>query len=208
MYGIWLAGDRLLYSHTPLNTEDDLKKRIAVFLDRDGVLNRAIVCDGRPFAPASATEVEILPGVPEGCAELRRRGFVLVVVTNQPEVARGTLSREAVEEIHQHMQARIPLDDIRVCYHDDADRCTCRKPNAGMLLSASRDWNIELTASFLIGDRWRDIEAGRRAGCRTVFIDRGYAEPRPQAVDFSATSFSHAVDWVVAQSKVVSRFSE
>lgn len=191
-----------------MTAKDDLRKRRAVFLDRDGVLNRAIVRDGKPFSPATVTEVEIPSDVPEGCAELRRWGFVLVVVTNQPEVARGTLSREAVEEIHQHMQARIPLDDIRVCYHDDADRCTCRKPNPGMLLSASRDWNVDLSTSFLIGDRWRDIEAGRRAGCRTVFIDRQYAEPLPQAVDFSATSFSHAVEWVIAQAKVATPLSE
>lgn len=188
-----------------MNIEDDLTKRTAVFLDRDGVLNRAIVRDGRPFSPSSVHEVEIPPEVPGGCRELRRRGFVLVVVTNQPEVARGRLSREAVEEIHQHLQARIPLDDIRVCYHDDGDGCTCRKPNPGMLLSAAQDWSIDLAASFLIGDRWRDIEAGRRAGCRTIFIDRHYAEPQPQAMDFSAAYFSEAVEWVIAQGMVARR---
>lgn len=177
---------------------------MAVFLDRDGVLNRALVRNGLPYSPTTVAEVEVPPDVPEGCEELRRRGFVLVVVTNQPEVARGNLSRQAVAEIHHYLQARIPLDDIRVCYHDDADQCNCRKPNPGMLLAAAQDWSIDLRQSFLIGDRWRDIEAGQRAGCHTIFIDRQYAEPRPQNADFSTPSFSLAVKWVINHSAVAS----
>lgn len=185
-------------------TKGDPSKRVGVFLDRDGVLIRAIVRDQRPHSPTCAAEVEIPPDVPDACAELRRRGFVIVVVTNQPEVARGNLSREAVEEIHRYLQGRIPLDGIRVCYHDDVDHCTCRKPSPGMLCDAARDWNIDLRNSFLIGDRWKDIEAGKRAGCRTVFIDRQYAEPLPQNADFFAPSFSLAVEWVISQSEAAS----
>ena len=171
--------------------------RPAAFLDRDGVLNRALVRDGHPYSPSGLHEVEILSGVPEACQRLRRDGFLLVVVTNQPEVARGRLTRRAVEEINDFLRSRIPLDDIRVCYHDDPDGCDCRKPKPGMLLAAARDLNISLKRSFVVGDRWRDIEAGRRAGCRTVLIDYGYAEPDPSDMDFTTHALSSAVDWIL-----------
>jgi D-glycero-D-manno-heptose 1,7-bisphosphate phosphatase len=173
-------------------------RRPAVFLDRDGVVNRAPVRAGRPTSPAGVGELEVLPGVPEACARLRAAGFALIVVTNQPEVARGRLSREVVEAIHDCLRRRLPLDDIRVCYHDDADGCACRKPKPGMLLAAARDWGIDLARSVMVGDRWRDIEAGRRAGCRTVFIDYGYVEPRPEDADFETDSLLSAAEWILA----------
>jgi D-glycero-D-manno-heptose 1,7-bisphosphate phosphatase len=169
----------------------------AAFLDRDGVLNRAPIWDGRPYSPSELHEVEILSGVPEACERLRHHGFLLVVVTNQPEVARGRLTRQTVEEINDFLRSRIRLDDVRVCYHDDPDGCDCRKPKPGLLLSAARDLNIDLTRSFLVGDRWKDIEAGRRAGCRTVLIDYGYAESRPLGMDFETDSLQSAVEWIL-----------
>jgi D-glycero-D-manno-heptose 1,7-bisphosphate phosphatase len=168
----------------------------AVFLDRDGVLNRATLRDGRPHPPASEAELVILPGVPQACRALRAAGFRLVVVTNQPDVARGSQTREAVERIHRALREQLELDDIRVCYHDDADDCACRKPRPGMLVAAAAELGIELGDSFMVGDRWRDVEAGRRAGCRTVFIDQRYAERRPEAADFQARSLPEAVDWI------------
>ncbi len=171
--------------------------RRAAFLDRDGVLNRALVRDGLPNSPSGLHEVEIPSGVSEACQRLRREGFLLVVVTNQPEVARGRLTRRSVEEINAFLRSRIPLDDVRVCYHDDPDGCDCRKPKPGMLLAAARDLNISLNRSFAVGDRWRDIEAGRRAGCRTVLIDHGYAEPPPSSMDFTTQTLSSAVDWIL-----------
>lgn len=172
--------------------------RRAVFLDRDGVLNHAPVRDGRPQSPATVEEVEILPGVAEACERLRRHGFLMIAVTNQPNVARGIQARETIEEIHRFLRTCIPLDDIRVCFHDDADDCDCRKPKPGMLLAAARDWGIDLSRSFLVGDRWRDIDAGRRAGCRTVLIDHGYAEPRPSEMDFVTHSLPPAVEWILS----------
>lgn len=170
--------------------------RRAVFLDRDGVLNRAPVRAGRPQSVLRLEEVELLPGVPEACRMLRDEGFVLVVVTNQPDVARGTLSRAAAEIIHDFLRRQLPIDDIRVCYHDDADGCECRKPRPGMLLAAAREWGIDLARSFMVGDRWRDMEAGRRAGCRTVFIDYHYAESRPAGFDFATDSLIGAAKWI------------
>jgi len=140
----------------------------------------------------------VLPGVPEACGRLQEGGFALIVVTNQPDVARGRLSREDVEAIHDLLRRRLPLDDVRVCYHDDTDGCECRKPKPGMLLEAARDFGIDPERSYMVGDRWRDIEAGRRAGCRTVFIDYGYVEPRPEGADFETDSLLSAAEWILA----------
>src|SRR5205809_6732482 len=124
--------------------------------------------DGRPYSPSGLREVEILSGVPEACQRLRRDGFLLVVVTIQPEVARGHLTRQTVEEIHGLLRSRIPLDAVRVCYHDDLDGCDCRKPRSGMLLAAARGLYIDLSRRLVVGVRWLCIEVGRRGG-RTTF---------------------------------------
>jgi D-glycero-D-manno-heptose 1,7-bisphosphate phosphatase len=169
----------------------------AVFLDRDGVLNKAFVRDGKPFPPRSLGELEILPGVENACADLRGAGFRLIAVTNQPDIGRGTQPREAVDEINRALQRRLHLDDVRVCPHDDGDRCGCRKPAPGLLLAAARDWGIDLAASVMVGDRWRDVESGRRAGCKTVFIDHGYSEKRPDAPDLTVATLQDAVSWIL-----------
>jgi len=177
-----------------------LTMRRAVFLDRDGVLNRAVVRHGRPRPPSSVEDVELYEGTREACTVLRSAGFVLIVVSNQPDVARGTQRRDTVETINAYLQTALPLDDIRVCYHDDQDACGCRKPAPGLLLEAAGTWQIALDRSFMVGDRWRDIEAGRRAGCLTVFIDQGYAEPQPCQPDFRARSLAEAADWILTHS--------
>lgn len=172
--------------------------RRAVFLDRDGVLNRAPVHNGRPYPPRRLEDVEILPHVPEACARLRSSNFALIVVTNQPDVARGSLNRESVEAINDFLRSQLKLDDVRVCYHDDQAGCDCRKPKPGMLFSAARDWEIDLQQSFMVGDRWRDVEAGRRAGCKTIFINYEYDEPNPPAADFETDSLTNAADWIIS----------
>ncbi len=144
--------------------------RRAVFLDRDGVITRAVVRDGKP-CPAAEEGLELLPDVPAALVELHDAGFRLVVVTNQPDVARGTLRREVVDRMHARLRSLLPIDDIRTCDHDDEDECECRKPKAGMLEAAAQDAGLSLHDSFMVGDRWRDVEAGRRAGCTTIFID-------------------------------------
>jgi D-glycero-D-manno-heptose 1,7-bisphosphate phosphatase len=171
----------------------------AVFLDRDGVLNRAVVQDGRPHPPATPEEMEILPGVAEALRDLRAARFRLIVVTNQPDVARGRQTHAAIEAMHARLASRLPLDDIRVCYHDDSDRCRCRKPEPGLLVEAAAHAGVDLAASFLVGDRWRDIEAGRRAGCRTVLIDYGYAEPSGPPPDERVGSLQEAAEWILRQ---------
>jgi D-glycero-D-manno-heptose 1,7-bisphosphate phosphatase len=172
--------------------------RKAVFLDRDGVINRALVRDGKPFPPASLAELEILPGVADALLRLRDAGFLMIVVTNQPDVARGTTSKSVVEAMNEHLKAALPLTDVRVCYHDSTDRCECRKPNPGMLLAAARQHDIDLRGSFLVGDRWRDIEAGERAGCRTIFVDYSYQEKQPDRWDFRVTSLPEAAQAILS----------
>jgi D-glycero-D-manno-heptose 1,7-bisphosphate phosphatase len=170
----------------------------AVFLDRDGVLNRAIVRNGIPYPPGCLEEVEIIPGVPEALARLRAAGYLLIVITNQPDVARGVTSREAVNRIHTALQTQLPVDEFRTCYHDDKDRCSCRKPAPGMLLASALEYNIDLSASFMVGDRWRDIEAGTRAGCVTVLIDYSYAENNSIIPYARVHSLTEAVDWILS----------
>jgi D-glycero-D-manno-heptose 1,7-bisphosphate phosphatase len=173
--------------------------RRAVFLDRDGVLNEVVLRDGKPYPPDSLSEFRLIPRVDECLADLKRKGFLLIVVTNQPDVARGKQTKTAVEEMHAFLASRLPIDDIYVCYHDDADECDCRKPAPGLLLDAARKHGIELKESFLIGDRWRDVETGRRAQCKTLFIDYGYREKQPEAAPtFEAKSLRSAVDWIIA----------
>jgi len=174
--------------------------RRAVFLDRDGVLNRANVVDGKPLPPASVDELELLPGVGQACRELHEAGLLLIVVTNQPDVARGTQTMATVEALNRELSSRLPLDEIRVCPHDDADHCDCRKPAPGLLLDAAHDWGIELENSVMVGDRWRDVEAGRRAGCKTVFIDSGYSERPPEAPDLTVRGLGEAVHWILERS--------
>lgn len=153
--------------------------RRAVFIDRDGVINRATVRDGKPYPPATLNDFVYLPGVEICIKQLRTAGYLVIVVTNQPDVASGTQSRVVVDSMHAKLYDDMLCDDIRVCYHIDKDNCDCRKPKPGMLLQAAMDWGISLKDSFMVGDRWRDIDAGEAAGCFTYFIDYLYQERRP-----------------------------
>ena len=166
--------------------------RQAVFLDRDGVINASVIRDGKPYPPASLEELKILPGVASAIRALREAGFAIVVATNQPDVATGIQLREVVEIMHSNLRNELLIDDIRVCYHIDADKCTCRKPKPGMLLAAAHDLEIDLSRSFMVGDRWRDIEAGKAAGCYTFFIDYGYLEMKPESPDMVVVSLEEA----------------
>ncbi len=166
--------------------------RPAVFLDRDGTLNRTRIVGGVPRPPAGLDDLEVLPGVGDALAELRRAGYCLVVVTNQPDVARGEATREAVEAIHARLRSQLALDEILVCYHDDADGCRCRKPGVGMLIDAAARFGLDLRRSFMIGDRWRDVGAGRGAGCTTILLRQDYSgdhfRPDYCAADLSAAA--------------------
>ena len=179
--------------------------RPAVFLDRDGVINKPVVRDGRPYPPAEAKDFELYEDVAAGCAQLERAGYLLVVVTNQPDVGRKAQTREAVEEMHRKMRDALPqIARVEVCWHAGsawADPCDCRKPHPGMVLRAAAALNIDLGQSFLIGDRWRDVDCGHNAGCRTIFVDRNYAEALRQPPNWTVKSFGQAVE-VILQAAV------
>jgi D-glycero-D-manno-heptose 1,7-bisphosphate phosphatase len=173
--------------------------RRAVFLDRDGVINKALVRSGKPYPPANVTELEILPRVVEALSRLKDAGFILIVVTNQPDVARGTVSMADVQAINAVLAERLPIDEFSVCYHDSADNCDCRKPKPGMLLQAARKWNLDMTASYMVGDRWRDIEAGQRAACKTIFVYYGYDEKQPERFDHRVASLWEAAEIICSE---------
>ena len=151
----------------------------AVFLDRDGVINRAFVFDGVPTPPKSIGEVEILSGVREAIELLQERNFVVIVVTNQPDVARGFVSRESVEAINTHLSQELGIKLFYSCFHDDLDECICRKPKPGLIMDSAAYLDLDLNKSFMVGDRWRDITAGQAAGCKCFFIDYEYEEKSP-----------------------------
>jgi D-glycero-D-manno-heptose 1,7-bisphosphate phosphatase len=174
----------------------------AVFLDRDGVLNHARIENGHPYPPRSPAETVLVDDAAPSLELLKRAGFLLFVVTNQPDVRRGTTSIAEVEEIHAFLAAALPVDRFFTCYHDDTDRCSCRKPAPGMLFEARALYGIDLASSYLIGDRWRDIDAGAAACCRTILIDYRYAERQPSSPpDAVVASLVEGVNWIMQQEK-------
>jgi D-glycero-D-manno-heptose 1,7-bisphosphate phosphatase len=173
--------------------------RRAVFLDRDGVINRALVRDGKPYPPANVSALEILPGVSTALQSLHNSGWLLIVVTNQPDVSRGSVLREDVEAINQYLCRLLPIDDFRTCYHDSSDGCNCRKPLPGALFAAANSKGIDLSSSYMIGDRWKDIEAGESAGCKTIFVDYCYSERQPAKFDHRVGSLAEAAHIILGE---------
>jgi D-glycero-D-manno-heptose 1,7-bisphosphate phosphatase len=180
----------------------------AVFIDRDGVINRAVVVQGKPFPPSSLEELEILPGVPEAVQSVKKAGFRAIVVTNQPDVATGKQQRHVVDAMHDKLRDFLGLDDIYVCCHTDEHRCACRKPLPGMLHEAARRWQVDLLESFMVGDRWRDVEVGQRAGCRTFWV-RGevYLEKEPTDPDWIVGSLQEASEIICSLQKLAGKAS-
>jgi D-glycero-D-manno-heptose 1,7-bisphosphate phosphatase len=174
-------------------------ERRAVFLDRDGVLNRAILDEhGRPLPPRTRAEFSLLPQVTDACRRLKDLGYLLVCVTNQPDLARGGADPAFVDWINESVRSACGLDQVRMCPHDDRDNCSCRKPKPGMLVAAAAEFGVSLPASFMIGDRYRDIEAGQAASCRTILVDHGYPERRPAIPpDVAVSSLSQGVDYIL-----------
>ena len=164
----------------------------AVFLDRDGVINKAFIKNGLPESPNSLSELEILPGVKESISRLKKLNFICLVVTNQPDVQRGKIKKNTIIKMNNFLKKKIELDDIFVCYHDDQDNCNCRKPKPGLLLQARKKWNVDFKKSFIVGDRWRDNKAGKKVGCKTFFLDYKYKDIKPKNPDFVTDTLLNA----------------
>ena len=180
----------------PANRHEVVAKRRAVFLDRDGVINESIVRDGKPYAPTALAGFKLLPGVKDALQSLREAGFLNIVVTNQPDVATGKAKREDIDAIHAELK-KLPIDAVKVCFHVDAEQCACRKPRPGLLLEAAEQFGIDLAASYLVGDRWRDVGAAHSAGCTALFVDYRYAERRPDPPYMEVKSLPEAAALII-----------
>jgi len=170
----------------------------AVFLDRDGVINASVVRGGRPYPPDTLEALKILPGVHDTLEAFRHAGLKTIVVTNQPDVATGKQKREIVDEIHDFLLGALAIDDIKACFCVEGAGCACYKPKPKMLLDAAEEWKIDLSRSFMVGDRWRDIGAGQAAGCKTFFIDYGYNEQQPDHPDFVVKCLAEAGEVILS----------
>ena len=164
----------------------------AIFADRDGVLCANMMRDGRPVAPTRLEDFRLLPGVEDSVRALKSAGYLVIVVTNQPDVGTGRTPRAIVEAMHDIIRSTLDVDDIKACFHTNADGCACRKPKPGMILEAAAERAIDLPASFVVGDRWSDVAAGREAGCSTIFVDYGHEPDTPAKADRVVSSFAEA----------------
>jgi D-glycero-D-manno-heptose 1,7-bisphosphate phosphatase len=183
-------------------TSEAAKKRHqmvkAVFLDRDGVINANLERNGKPVAPTTLADFRIFPDAAEAARRLKDAGFLLIVVTNQPDVRTGLTPKATMEAMHDRIRALMPIDSFEICFHVNADNCACRKPKPGLLLQAAAKHNIDLSRSIMIGDRWRDVLAGRAAGCAcTIRIDHGLAEDQPSSPDAVVNSLSEAAAFIL-----------
>ena len=171
----------------------------AVFLDRDGVINRGYVKDGKSYAPRSIKDFKLLPHAVSSIQRLMESGFLVIVITNQPDINNGLVTFDEVDVMHTLLRKNTQITDIFVCPHSQLENCDCRKPKPGMLIDAARKYNIDLTKSFMIGDRATDIEAGLQAGCRTIFLNRNYKESRPKHQEKTFTSINSATKFIINQ---------
>ena len=177
----------------------------AVFLDRDGVLNYAINVNGRPHPPENIAQLKIMLGAKELLEDLKSKDFFLIVITNQPDVSRGKCTKESVDLINNEIQKALPIDYFKTCFHDDEDNCDCRKPKPGAIFAAANDFGINLSQSYMVGDRWRDIDAGNSAGCKTIFIDYQYSEKLKSDPTFTVTSLEQIKDIILGENFVKAR---
>lgn len=167
----------------------------AFFLDRDGVLNKSIVIDNKPYPPTNLSELTIPKGLKKNLKELKELDYLLIMVTNQPDVARGTKKRKDVDQINNYLKVKLCLDDVFCCFHDDSDNCDCRKPKIGMITSATNKWNIDISKSYMVGDRWKDIQCGKNAGLKTFLLEKNYNEKRIKP-DYSVSNFSEILNTI------------
>ena len=172
----------------------------AVFLDRDGVINANLERNGRPVAPTTLAEFQLLPGVESAVRRLKRAWLSRVVSRISPTWPTGSRRRATVDAMHDIIRAKLAVDDIRTCFHNDAAGCDCRKPKPGMILKAAAEHEIDLASSYVVGDRWRDVAAGRAAGCSTIFIDYGYKQDGPNHPDAVVRSLAEATERILRAS--------
>jgi len=175
------------------------RKNRAVFLDRDGVINRVVLRDGKPYSPRKIEEFVFNDGIREAVYRLKEAGFKILVVSNQPDLARGEITQDVLDTMTRKLKSKIPIDDVYICPHDDVHQCSCRKPKPGMLIEAATKWDINLATSFFIGDTWKDMGAGRAAGCKTILLDAPYNQDVDS--DFRVKAISECIDIICKRDK-------
>ena len=171
----------------------------AVFLDRDGVINKPIIIDGKCYAPRLLKDFKILPKVKSDIKKLKNKGFKVFVITNQPDIGNKLLKKKTLNEMHSLLKAKVPIDKIYFCPHTRNDRCKCRKPKPGMIIKASNDSKIRLKESYVVGDRKTDIDAGLKVGCKTIFVNNNYYEKKPTKQEKTVKSLHTAVKYILKQ---------
>lgn len=169
----------------------------AIFLDRDGVLNRSEVRNGKPYAPRRLEDFEILPDVPDACKKLVNAGYLLIVVTNQPDIGNGLVDPAVVDAMHKQLQKALPLTAIYTCPHKQTDGCTCRKPAPGLLLQAKTTHEIDMAQSYMVGDRKSDVEAALAVGVTPVFIDYKYIETGEIGATVRVANLAEAASYIL-----------
>jgi D-glycero-D-manno-heptose 1,7-bisphosphate phosphatase len=174
----------------------------AVFLDRDGVIVIPESRNGRSYAPRCLRNYRFYRDAHESLRRLKEAGFLLVVVTNQPDVGHGLISRAVIDEMHARLIRELPIDAVKACLHRQDENCTCRKPAPGLLLEAMGEFDLNARDCFMVGDRVSDVLAGKAAGCRVIFIERGYTEGKPHNADFTVATMAEAADVVLGQTGV------
>jgi D-glycero-D-manno-heptose 1,7-bisphosphate phosphatase len=172
----------------------------AIFLDRDGVINHTLFKMGKQRAPYTLEEFKFIDGVPEAIAAFKKAGFILIVVTNQPDVARGWVSMDQVNLLNHHVHSHLSVDEIMACFHTEKDNCECRKPKPGMILSAAQKFGIDVTQSFMVGDRMSDVDAGKRAGCRSILVGQAESDVATVLPDYECLNLLEASDWILSHS--------
>jgi len=169
-------------------------KNKALFWDRDGVLNKIIMRDGKPSSPWRIEEFEILPDVKRCLEKTKEMGFLNIVFTSQPDISRGFLKTEELEKMHRIISKTLSVDEIKFCPHDDKDNCECRKPKPGLIVEAVKKWSIDLDKSYVVGDSWKDIKAGKSVGCKTFLLRKKYNKDYKEDYDFEINSLKQMVE--------------
>ena len=156
-----------------------------------------MIIDGKSYAPRSLKDFKIFPKVKSDIKKLKNRGFKVFVITNQPDIGNKLLKKKTLNEMHSLLKTKVPIDKIYFCPHTKNDRCKCRKPKPGMIIKASNNLKIRLKESYVIGDRKTDIDAGLKAGCKTIFVNNNYYEKRPTKQEKTVKSLHAAVKYIL-----------
>jgi D-glycero-D-manno-heptose 1,7-bisphosphate phosphatase len=176
-----------------------------VFLERDGILTHPVVVGRNQRSPLTLREFVVRTEVSPLLHELKAAGFLLIVITNQPELSQGSLSRRELDAMHQLLLRTFALDDILVCPHEEMERCSCRKPKAGLLIEAAHKWRLDLSRSFVVSDKWQDAEAARRAGVTSLMLDSPWLGPGHH--DFVLPDLATLVDRLLQLSNPAEAFA-